>query len=235
MKKVLAMLIALVMVLALCACGDQGTSYAPPVGESGTNAGNNGGNATGDDNSGEKKETIVGKWTGEIDLMDILLLSGEIDPDEMDEATKEVVLPEDLTMTFTMEFDEDGKATMTLDGEDAIKAWKEQICGNMVKYLRKELEAAGITEEAFEKSAGMTLKEYVEETVIGEMSIDDDQFKFSESGEYKLEEGKLYFDEDGEFEDYFTVDLDGDELTFEEYSEDWEDVEFMKDLTLKRK
>lgn len=223
MKKLIAMLLALVMVFALCACGGQ---------TAGTPAGTNGDGTSEDGKPADDSAKLVGKWVADIDLADMILANGMINEDVMDDEMIDVIMPEDIELRIVMEFSDDGEVEVSVDGEDAVKEWKEQICENMVEYLRKELEATGATEEEFEEEYGMTLEEYVEESVITEMDIDDDELNVSEKDDYKLVGDKLYV---GDEEEYFTVELDDEELTFEDYSDDWGDAAYLKDVTFKLK
>ena len=220
MRKLFALLLALTMVFALCACGNQGGTPAA--------GGNVGGNE-------EEENLLVGKWTATVDLMTILESSDEMDLDELGEELGDLILPDDIELEIVMEFTDDGEVEITVDGEDAIEEWLGQITDNRVDYLKDVLKENGSSAAEWEAENGMSLKEYVEQSLAESLDLDADDLNVSETGEYKLEGDKLYFDEDGDFEEYFVIDLSSKKLTFEDHSDDWGELAYLEGVTFKHK
>lgn len=233
MKKILALLLALLMVFALCACG------------------NNDGNSDKDnddkdivqnddkkeDEDEDEEETIVGKWTGEIDLA--VILSEVPEFEDLDKEMRELVMPDDIGIKITFKFEEDGTASVSADAKSALEDYVDQVTDNFVDYVEEMLEAEGVSKKDFEDAYGMSLEDYasqmMDEGFEEALEEAEDKMAFDSEGEYKLDGNKLYFSEDGEFEDYFKIDLDGDKLTFKNYSEDDKGAEIFSGLVLKRK
>lgn len=223
MKKLLALLLALVMVFTLCACGNN------------SNSGNSGKES--EVEKEEKEETIVGKWVGEIDLTDIL--TEYADFDGLEKEIRDIVTPRNIGIKITFKFKEDGTASVSADVVSALEDYIDQTTDNMTDYLKDMLKDEDLTEQDFEDAYGMPLKTYISQMMdemLGEqLEAMEEEFSVDSEGEYKLEGNKLYLGEDGEFEDYFKIDLDGDELTFKSYSGDTETAEIFENLVFERK
>ena len=231
MKKLLALLLVLAMVFTLCACG------------------NNDGNSDKDDDDKDivqnddkkededEEETIVGKWTGEIDLA--VILSEVPEFEDLDKEMRELVMPDDIGIKITFKFEEDGTASVSGDVKGALEDYVDQVTNNLVDYVEEMLEAEGVSKKDFEDAYGMSLEDYASQMMEEgfEEALEEAEVKmaFDSEGEYKLDGDKLYFGEDGEFEEYFKIDLDGDKLTFKNYSGDDKGSEIFSGLVLKRK
>ena len=192
-KRIAALLLALVMAFALCACSDSGSGKDK-------------------DEKVEKKtdaELIVGTWETEMSMTDYY-------GDDMGELEgMEAYFDFDkIKITMTFEFEEDGTYTMSVDGDEAeIKAILRDGC---VKLINDMLEGTGYTLEDAAAEEGMTADEYIDalmEESFGSgdlIDVDDD------TGEYKVKNGKLYlFDEGDELDEgtYYEYKLKGDKLT----------------------
>lgn len=227
MKKVLAMLLAIVMVVALCACGNQNNNNTLPnnttaaTGDTTTDDGKTEDKDDEADSKDDDAESIIGEWSGKMDLAAMLGLDGEDVDEEL-----EWVVPVDLDVIITMEFD-DEECTLTIEAEDAFAEWEEQAINNFAELLKEELEANDSSVEEFEEEAGMSLEEYAEKEVLSEIDFED-TLSGSDSGEYTLDGDELYFGDD----DYYTVKLTSSKLTFEDYSEGTDDP--FVGLSLKR-
>ncbi len=236
MKKLIALLLALTMVLVLCACGNEGTPYVPPVSGSG-----NGTTPTGDATEPSEEVTeptepeaeneLVGLWVGEYNVIDMLGIDEETFVEEtgMDSELAELLMPKELMMEVTLEFTADGDYTCTMDMEKAMEKWAEKLSDELVVFFRQYLEESGVSEEDFEEEIGMTVEEYVQETMVENMPLDEEMAESFE-GTYELEDDKLYL-EGGS--DYITVNIDGDELTLDS-NEDLEDMEFITEIVFER-
>ena len=232
MKKLMAMLLALALTLALCACGNQGTPYVPPV----NNSGNGATTAPTEEVTEPVEEEpevspIVGKWAAEIDITEFVELDADYFVEEgMDETLAELMVPDGVTIDIILEFTEDGDMIVTVDGERGMKDWMGQISEKMALYLKLTLEESGASEEDFEEEYGMSIEEFVE--VALEESFAEQELELSEEYEftYELEGDKLYLDGGS---DYVTVDIDDDELTLD-FDDEMEDVEYLEGLVFER-
>ncbi len=230
MKKLLALLLALLMVFTLCACGKNEDSDKADNGNQGTTVQDDNsvpdGTATNDSSKDDegKEETIVGKWTGKLDMWGVTEIVLENSDEKLDDALVEAMerLYKGVTVKLTLEFDEAGEVAMT----QALSAATEDLVDNieenpdiLVDYLTAMLEAEGVTPEDFAAVEGVSVEDYVEQL------CDSDQISsfFGEaedmtlSLEYKLSGNKLSM-VDGSTEEIFTIELDGNEMTFVDYT-----------------
>ncbi len=237
MKRLIAMLLALTLMLALCACGNEGVPYVPPVSGNGGNGGN-AGEAPADPDSETtaptEAEGIVGKWVAEVDLADSLGYTRAEMREMLGEDADDLFWPEDITFKMVYQFDADGGVTAIIDREDALQAWREQIIDNGSAELRNILEDNGMTEEEYEEESGSTLEEYMQINVLDVIEFDD----MWTSGEleedtYELDGNKLYLGDKSD-DDYYVIDLDGDVFTIEDTSEDQGEFAFIIDQVFVR-
>ncbi len=206
MKKLFALLLAMIMVFALCACSDS--------------------------DAGEEK-TIVGEWTTKIDIADILVQCPGFDT--LDEDLQEIVMPKKVMAKLTFEFEEDGTASMTMHGKDAVEKWLDQAADNLTDYMENIVKEQGGSMEAVEDFYGMSLDEYFAELL--EEAVEDvaDTLDVSSEGEYKLEGDKLYLGSDGRFDKPFVIDFTGDEFEIVSFSGEDAYLELYVGLTFTRK
>ena len=207
MKKVLSLSLVLMLVLSLLV--------------SLTACDNNGGDKG---KKEDKVDPIVGTWEAKIDMADGLNENlGEM---------SEFFDIDEFEVTFTIEFQEDGDYEIDADDKEYKAALKSiDFKKGMTKYLEALLEAEGVdmSVEEYLASAGMDLDELVDEAFSDEAL--EEAIKESETkGVYKVKGDKLYMAEDeDDFDDdkYIKIDIDDDELTFEEFSdEDDDDSDF---------
>ncbi len=240
MKKLIAILLALTLMLALCACGNEGVPYVPPVSGNGGNGGNAGTVPvepeadTTAPTEAEEEKGIVGVWVAEFDMLEAMGIDEDNFAEEFgieDEEMAELIRPEEIMVTMTFEFTDDGEVSYVIDGEDAIDDWKDQIRENGVAYIEALMEESDITEEQFEEEFGMTPDEYVEEELVNQLPFEDLELYEEEESTYELDGDKLYFDGDEDF--YYTVDIDGDFMTMDN-DEDMGEYNFVKDLVFER-
>lgn len=253
MKKVLALLLALAMVFTLCACGKNEGSDKTDSGNQGTtvqddnNVPDDTATNDGDQNDEIKEETIVGKWTGKLDMWEVTEIMLENSDEKLDDALVEAMkrLYKGIAVKLTLEFDEAGEVTMTQDLSAAMEDIVDNVKENpdiLVDYLAAMLEAEGVTPEDFEAAEGVSVEDYVEQL------CDSDQISsfFGEvedmtvSLEYKLSGNKLSMIT-GSTEEIFTIELDGNEMTILDYANSNTDLgaeigaAAFKGMTLKRK
>ena len=206
-KRIAALLLALVMVFALCARSDSGSGKDKDKGE-----------------KVEKKtdaELIVGTWETEMSMTDYY-------GDDMGELEgMEAYFDFDkIKITMTFEFEEDGTYTMSVDGDEAeIKAI---LRDGFEKLMNDMLEGTGYTIEDAAAEEGMTADEYLDALMEESFGSGDLIDVDDELGEYKVKNGKLYlFDEGDELDEgtYYEYKLKGDKLTLVAEYEDGETTE----------
>ena len=232
MKKFLALLLALVMVISLCACGSN-EETKEDNGQAGVVENNQGST-----NEGEKEEpTIVGKWSSELDFSNIMALVPGLD--ELDDDMKEIMMPKNLSMKINFEFKDSGTASISVEAKAAVEEYVEQVTSNLTDYLANALEDQGISVADFETLSGMSLEDYVSTMMdeqVGTMVEDlATQLDASNEGEYKFEGDKLYLGENGVFDDYLTIKLENNKFTVNGASTSDESVQFFIGLVFTRK
>lgn len=209
-KRIAALLLALVMAFALCACSDSGSGKDKDKDDKVEKV--------------EKKtdaELIVGTWETEMSMTDYY-------GDDMGELEgMEAYFDFDkIKITMTFEFEEDGTYTMSVDGDEAeIKAILRDGC---VKLINDMLEGTGYTLEDAAAEEGMTADEYIDALMEESFGSGDLIDVDDELGEYKVKNGKLYlFDEGDELDEgtYYEYKLKGDKLTLVAEYEDGETTE----------
>ena len=201
-KRIAALLLALVMVFALCAYSDSGSGKDK-------------------DEKVEKKtdaELIVGTWETEMSMTDYY-------GDDMGELEgMEAYFDFDkIKITMTFEFEEDGTYTLSVDGdEEEIKAI---LRDGFEKLLNDMLEGTGYTLEELAAEEGMTVEELLDAAMEESFDAEDFFGDETERGSYEIKDGKLYiFDRGDELDedDYFEYKLKGDKLTLVAEYEDGE-------------
>ena len=234
MKKLLALLLAIVMIFTLCACGnnddddEDDDKKGSQVQDDDKNAEDEDDDKKSDDeveDSEEEDEGIVGKWTGKLDLWKLteatleLLGTDEID-DALLDAMKDMYNGVDLTITFT--FDEDGEVTIKQDIEKAFEELIKNLIDNpdiLVDYMVVTLEASGATEDDFEEHYGMTVSDYVDSMIESGEIYDyfGEQENVTVTVDYTFDgEDVIMTDQYGK-DEILTVDLDGNKMTIENY------------------
>lgn len=193
LTKIMALVLCLAMMFALCACGKSDS------------------------------EKFIGKWEAEVDMTDTAIESienelGE-DMDYFDFGKLMTVMTiefkEDGTYKATMKLDDKSFDEFNTALKDGLMA--------MIKDATiEELAAYGMTEEegdaAYLEAYGMTIDEYNElavEAVMEEIDLQDMFADSSVEGKWKAEDGKLFMTDD--LDDEIS---DGDYDVYEELSED---------------
>lgn len=156
---------------------------------------------------------IAGEWEGNWDMAEIFNSSMAAGGDA---TMAEYLSVEELNIPVCFEFEDDGTYKMYVD-EDGLKDSFEDLKSKMLIQMRAyfddtlgaTLAAAGMTLDDVLASQGLTLESMVDEALDVDALFDPDDL--SESGTYKLENGKLYFDED----EYMLCEIDGDTMTLD--------------------
>ena len=204
MKKLLALLLAVVMLFALAACGDSGAVKDEDPPKTTT--------------APVEEDTLEGEW------VTTLAVTGEMmGADGLDT---------EVAITLMVRFDED-TYTMYVDQdalEDSIDAFVEDMTDFMIDMVYDGLMESGMSKEEadamFEMSYGMTVEEYCVETVEeldlqGELGSMNEEME--EAGDYTVDGDTLtLISEDEEVE--YTFVLDGDKLTLSSEDEDFLDT-----------
>ncbi len=234
MKKLIALLLAAMMLLSLCACAPGETETTVNPSNASTGEPSNGSStepatdtpsepteapAPTQDVSGlpEEMRPLVSVWEGELDCSAMInSMLGAYGMEEGDAPKTKVV----LRMTMTLNADQ--SATMELDEttlSQDLQAYMAEILDVLVEATYKACEAQGISREqadaAYEPYGG--LKAYLESTIDVDAIYSQitDEFAALEPQHWKAEDGVLYIcDADEEFSegDGEAYQLDGDTL-----------------------
>ncbi len=190
-SKILALLLALVMILSLCACGEKKESD-----EDSEKKDDKSSSQVADEDSEvadeaeEKEFTFVGDWAADMDITEAL---GEM----LDMLGAEGLESSKLVVPVNFSFGQDGSYKVEVNKDDFLPVMKDWM-GDM---LEKILKAQGIemSLEEYLETSGMTLDDILEEAFTDE-SIDEMTGEMNSTGKYKVEEGKLYMSLDGDDE-----------------------------------
>ncbi len=234
MKKLIALLLAAMMLLSLCACAPGETETTVNPSNASTGEPSNGSStepatdtpsepteapAPTQDVSGlpEEMRPLVSVWEGELDCSAMInSMLGAYGMEEGDAPKTKVV----LRMTMTLNADQ--SATMELDEttlSQDLQAYMAEILDVLVEATYKACEAQGISREqadaAYEPYGG--LKAYLESTIDVDAIYSQitDEFAALKPQHWKAEDGVLYIcDADEEFSegDGEAYQLDGDTL-----------------------
>lgn len=189
LTKLTVLLLALVMVLSLCACG-------------------------GKDDAGK---ALIGTWALDCDLADAMA-------DELGSDYADFNAP--LKMTILFDFNEDGTYRMYIEESsftDSFNSWVDAFIDYSEEsvYVMFEEDFGMSREEtdaAILEGYGMTMREYMYETMGSQLDAGDLVSEMESKGTYETKGNKLYLAEgsdkiDESYYDVFTVD--GNKLTLE--------------------
>lgn len=225
MKKfwtaLLCFLLAVSLMLSLCACGSAGSSNDDDDddGENTTETTQETTEAT------EPVDPIVGKWEWNLDITEVF------NAQMVTSGLGDYVQVKDFYYIFMLELNEDGTAALYIDEEAAqpmLTALKADLKQGVLAYYKALLDAAGITTpvEEYISQAGVDLDATVEQIVS---AMEPSALGVDVEGYYKVEDDKLYISESETFteEDASEFTLDGDKLTINEpYEGLWETMDF---------
>lgn len=212
-KKILALLLALCMVFALCACGgddaDDGKDGDKGDKVNTSDKGSGKDKDKDDDKDNDKElsaeELIVGDWEADISMLTMLELMGF---DDLDELAEYFDFDTDCYV-MGYSFDKNGnyKLSMTGDTNKIEKVFRDGI----IALLSSELDTS-IADAAAEE--GMTEDELID-ALVEELFGDVDNWAYffnNLEGTYEIDGNKLILD--GDEDEYDTFEVDEDELTF---------------------
>lgn len=221
MKKLLALLLALAMMICLVACGEEKTE-APK--EEGAQQEDKAPAADQEqEKDDEKKEEakkdddLEGTWECEMnyaEFLDAALIASEM---------PESILPDkDVAWTVALVV-EDGKIALNfIIDEDEFDAYMDALTENMTEYMYAEYEKQGLSkEEADAKSKEDNDGKTVPESAAFAVAENKESlFAMNAEGDpeyYKVEDGRIYLsaseDSLDDSKSYMEFELDGDELT----------------------
>ncbi len=221
MKKLLCLLLALVMVLSLAACGGSDDKEDPK--------------------DKDKKETVSGKDQNEQDE------DATTEPTQPEDTMAQELegtwvlyvfmsqentglegFETDAGLPIAFTFNADGtyvQVPYAPEIDAAIAELQKDLCDYMVELMYTTLESEGYTrseiDTLFESTYGMSLRAYAEENVAG---MDMESFADERGeGSYTLEEDKLYLSGRDET---LTIAIDGDTLTIldSDDADNWENL-----------
>ena len=216
--KLIALVLALVLVLSLAACKKSGDA------------------ADKADASSDAPATVVGKWKGEISAEDTMKIAAESGED-VDEANMEQVkqLLGDSTIVMTLELTEDGKITFAPD-QDSLKSIADTMMANVGDLLPTIFNVTPEELDEMLQQQGMTKDQLIDQ--IKAQLNPEEMFKNLEdattTGIYEVEGDKIYTGETGKQIDkssYIVFELKDGKLTLKEIVGDLgEEVNAMKAL-----
>ena len=228
--KLIALILALVLVLSLAACkksGDAETQASAPAADEGKQ--NTDANAETDAPATDAPATeapaaegdIVGKWSCELSIEALM----QANAGNTDEQSMEMVktLFGDGSIIVNLEFNADGTTIFSMD-QESIKALMDNMINNIDAIIPQIVAAQGMTQEDFAaalEQQGMTMDQFKEQ--LAEQFKDEDLLgdldNTSATGTYKLEGDKLFLTAEGkEINDsqYLVIDLTANTLVIKE-------------------
>ena len=188
LKKLIALLMALAMILAMAACGseEKEPSVITPNGE----------NVVENNDEADEETDIVGKWVGTMDMTDAM--------NEVMSATAGMdVELEDIAVELIFNFKKNGELECEID-EDSVEEMAEKLITGVVEMTIQMLEDQGTSLE----DIGMTEEDIYDEIAA---SVDVDELVDSMVGGfggtyYVYEDGTIYTGTD---EDELNEDPEG--------------------------
>lgn len=209
LKRLLCVLMALTMVVALCACGDSSEDEEKEdkekTSEEETKETEEETKETEEETTTEPEPTLVGEWEAKLDVGSVYsdMLGVDID---------------DLYMTWTIEFEEDGTYAAELGVEDFIEDYKAIYWDVLIQIvaeqagcteseaesaMEEQIEAEDMTKEEFVdammEEEGMTAESFGESSYTGDWELDGDELELDgnvveielEDDEFSIIEGEF--------------------------------------------
>lgn len=221
LKRIAALLLALVMVFALCACSADG----------------------GKDKDSNKKEEvkktdaelIVGTWESSVNIGDELAKVLESDMDMAEFMSYFDFGGIDITMQIV--FDKDGSYSVAYVDDGSSKKIEKAFRDGFVEMFDALLEGTGYTFADVAAQENMTEDEYLDAMVEIAMQSITPLYDELSAGTYEIGDGKLYMIEDGDDKDddtYTTYKLSKNELTLKaSYTDGEKDTDSPFPMTFK--
>lgn len=221
LKRIAALLLALVMVFALCACSADG----------------------GKDKDSNKKEEvkktdaelIVGTWESSVNIGDELAKVLESDMDMAEFMSYFDFGGIDITMQIV--FDKDGSYSVAYVDDGSSKKIEKAFRDGFVEMFDALLEGTGYTFADVAAQENMTEDEYLDAMVEIAMQSITPLYDEISAGTYEIGDGKLYMIEGGDDKDddtYTTYKLSKNELTLKaSYTDGEKDTDSPFPMTFK--
>lgn len=221
LKRIAALLLALVMVFALCACSADG----------------------GKDKDTNKKEEvkktdaelIVGTWESSVNIGDELDKVLESDMDMAEFMSYFDFGGIDITMQIV--FDKDGSYSVAYVDDGSSKKIEKAFRDGFVEMFDALLEGTGYTFADVAAQENMTEDEYLDAMVEIAMQSITPLYDEISAGTYEIGDGKLYMIEDGDDKDddtYTTYKLSKNKLTLKaSYTDGEKDTDSPFPMTFK--
>lgn len=221
LKRIAALLLALVMVFALCACSADG------------------GKDKGSNKKEEVKKTdaelIVGTWESSVNIGDELDKVLESDMDMAEFMSYFDFGGIDITMQIV--FDKDGSYSVAYVDDGSSKKIEKAFRDGFVEMFDALLEGTGYTFADVAAQENMTEDEYLDAMVEIAMQSITPLYDELSAGTYEIGDGKLYMIEDGDDKDddtYTTYKLSKNELTLKaSYTDGEKDTDSPFPMTFK--
>lgn len=202
MKRLICIVLALMMVMALCACGaseDEGTSRRRS-----SKTAEDAGAAEQTTEATEAEPTLVGEWEAYLDMTDYLndMLAEEIGEDD---------IIDDFSVRMTMKFKDDGTVTLKVDKdhlEDVVNDFADKFWTVFLDIMAEEYGMDVKELETTLADSGVTKDTLVEEMDIESAFEDVEDMK----GYWMLDGDELFIAEDeDDVEDADPVEIEFDD------------------------
>ncbi len=222
-KRIAALLLALVMVFALCACSVKTTDK----------------DSDKDEVKKEVKKTdaelIVGTWESAVNIGDELEAALESDPDLAELMSYFDFSGIDITLQIV--FDKDGSYSVAYVDNGSSEEIKQAYKEGFVAMFDDLLADSGYTLADVAEQEGMTEDDYLDAMVEIAMESVNSIYEELSAGTYEIENGKLYMIQDGNDKDddtYTTYKLSENELTLKaSYTDGEKDTDSPFPMTFK--
>ena len=225
LKRIAALLLALVMVFALCACSAYGGKDK---------------DSNKDDNKKEEvkktdAELIVGTWESSVNIGDELEKLLETDTDMAEFMSYFDFSGIDITMQIV--FGKDGSYSVAYVDDGSSEKIEKAFRDGFVEMFDALLEGTGYTLADVAAQENMTEDEYLDAMVEIAMQSVTPLYDELSAGTYEIGDGKLYMIEDGDDKDdgtYTTYKLSKNELTLKaSYTDGEKDTDSPFPMTFK--
>ena len=169
---------------------------------------------------GKKTESLVGSWTGQVDMMDQVVEGMNLTAPEI---AQELEM-EAFNLTLEMEFRDDNTYTMTVDQDkldESIEELIQKTVDATLDYLEQELKDQGITDMTVDEALAQSGMDRESFTQLMRDSLSQLSTTVAEGiqteGQYRWEDGQLYTSDSVDVEpgsdDPLPCTLDGDTMT----------------------
>ena len=234
-KKLLALMLALVMIFALVACDDKkssDTEEEETVTEEKKDEDKEDAKTAEKEEEDKKTEAdsvdLEGEWLYSVDMSEAFGAA-------MGEIAEQIDLPDEkVMMNLSFEFEDDEfTLTVGVDKED-FEDYLDALVDVMLEYMYDMAESQGMSKDDFDAqfsaANGAGVEDYLEESMKAALEEAGDQLSQSKEGYYKVDtkKGRIYIAEDeddlDDAEDYMEYELSGKKLTITKVISDGEEA-----------